>query len=72
MTPSAFLALIGLTFAAASCSSNDTPANTTATAVVADSTAAPVAAAYSCPMHPRVVSNAPGQCPDCGMDLVKQ
>jgi FtsP/CotA-like multicopper oxidase with cupredoxin domain len=27
---------------------------------------------YSCPMHPEVVSDKPGKCPKCGMDLVKQ
>lgn len=25
---------------------------------------------YFCPMHPNVVSNAPGKCPECEMDLV--
>lgn len=27
---------------------------------------------YTCPMHPDVVSNEPGKCPKCGMDLVQK
>ena len=27
---------------------------------------------YTCPMHPEVVSEEPGNCPICGMDLVKK
>jgi hypothetical protein len=27
------------------------------------------AAVYSCPMHPEVMSDAPGRCPKCGMNL---
>jgi membrane fusion protein, copper/silver efflux system len=26
---------------------------------------------YTCPMHPEVISDKPGECPKCGMDLVK-
>lgn len=25
---------------------------------------------YTCPMHPQIISDTPGQCPICGMDLV--
>ena len=70
------LALASLTFAAASCDNKTTTVETTTatTAVAADSTAAPaaegVATAYTCPMHPEVVSDRPGQCPKCHMDLV--
>ncbi len=27
---------------------------------------------YTCPMHPEVMQNYPGNCPQCGMDLVKK
>jgi len=27
---------------------------------------------YTCPMHPQIVKDQPGQCPICGMDLVKK
>lgn len=29
-------------------------------------------ATYVCPMHPQIVRDAPGNCPICGMDLVRQ
>jgi Cu+-exporting ATPase len=32
--------------------------------------AAPIAAEYTCPMHPEVRSDRPGNCPKCGMALV--
>lgn len=27
-------------------------------------------AQFTCPMHPEIVRNAPGNCPKCGMNLV--
>jgi Cu(I)/Ag(I) efflux system membrane fusion protein len=27
---------------------------------------------YTCPMHPQIKKDVPGQCPICGMDLVKK
>ena len=29
-------------------------------------------ATYTCPMHPEVTSNEPGECPKCGMTLVQK
>lgn len=31
-----------------------------------------IKANYTGPMHPEVVSDKPGQCPKCGMNLVKK
>jgi hypothetical protein len=27
---------------------------------------------YTCPMHPEVIDDEPGDCPKCGMDLVEK
>lgn len=31
-----------------------------------------MAMVYTCPMHPEVISDKPGKCPKCGMDLVEK
>lgn len=35
-------------------------------------TAAQSESAYTCPMHPEVISDKPGKCPKCGMELVEK
>ncbi len=30
------------------------------------------AKSYTCPMHPEVISDKPGKCPKCGMDLIEK
>lgn len=80
---SAFLSFVaaGL-FLMSSCSADTKPAAENATApagdpemtATVDTTAAATpatAAAYVCPMHPEVTSDQPGDCPKCGMALVK-
>ena len=27
---------------------------------------------YTCPMHPGIISDKPGKCPKCGMDLIQK
>ncbi len=41
--------------------------DTSITSSVSDST---VTKTYTCPMHPEVISDKPGECPKCGMDLI--
>jgi Cu+-exporting ATPase len=42
----------------------------TAPAEPSDPATGGVAVVYTCPMHPEIVRNAPGNCPICGMKLV--
>ncbi|HWK05108.1 MAG TPA: heavy metal-binding domain-containing protein [Puia sp.] len=72
----ACLAVLGITFSA--CSNNT--GSKTDTAGKADSSTSmkdtsmmkQVAVVYTCKMHPEVISDKPGKCPKCGMDLVKK
>jgi hypothetical protein len=80
------LLFLGLVFtslsAITSCSDNksSTETSTAASPAATDSTATPggnpgpgiAAETYTCTMHPEVITNEPGKCPKCGMDLVKK
>ncbi len=46
--------------------------DTTATMLPAMAPDAMAAAIYTCSMDTDVVSNAPGKCPKCGMDLIEK
>jgi len=56
--------LIVLFFAA--CTSSEKPTQTSADTTVESNTGL----VYTCPMHPEVISDKSGTCPDCKMDLV--
>ena len=56
----------------AGCNRADEPANDHPSDGHAHATASPVAANFTCPMHPEVQQATPGKCPKCGMDLVQK
>lgn len=70
------LAVLGIFFAA--CSNNtgsktDTTGKADSSSSMKDtSMMKQVAVVYTCKMHPEVISDKPGKCPKCGMDLVKK
>lgn len=73
-----FLFLVVVAFISAtslmSCGGNtEAKANSDSTAVKTDTAKKDVKVAdiYTCTMHPEVISDKPGKCPKCGMDLVK-
>jgi Cu(I)/Ag(I) efflux system membrane fusion protein len=71
------LVVLLLTLVVAGCSKEHAPPTASEPlAAAADDSAAEHAAKhedplYRCPMHPDVVRNQPGECPICGMDLVR-
>ncbi len=74
------LPLAGLAFfviALAACSNNADSNKTAtdpsaATPAVKDTAIKTAAVVYTCKMHPEVISDKPGKCPKCGMELVKK
>lgn len=69
------LVLIAIAFTA--CSNNasvNTAADSSATTTASKDKAMTktTATVYTCKMHPEVLSDKPGKCPKCGMDLVKK
>jgi hypothetical protein len=52
------------------CKSTDQSGSMKMDSTNSSATTMPSGMTYTCTMHSDVVSNAPGKCPKCGMDLV--
>lgn len=66
-----FAAIVSVGFLVGACSSeNDQQQNTIENQQMEMDESGVQAQVYTCPMHPEVVSEEPGECPECGMDLV--
>lgn len=57
---------------AISCGSSDTKEKTSEMKDTMNMKTNAAGVQYTCPMHPEVVTDKPGSCPKCGMDLVKK
>ena len=66
-----FTAIVSVGFLVGACSSEDAQQqNTPETEQMEMNESGEQAQLYTCSMHPEVVSDEPGECPECGMDLV--
>jgi hypothetical protein len=59
------LAIAALLFMFSACNNSNTKTNTVEPTVAE-------ASIYTCPMHPEVQADKPGDCPKCGMPLEKK
>ena len=70
------VSLVLFTIAFTACSNNaasKTATDSSVTTASKDTTLMKATAVlYTCKMHPEVISDKPGKCPKCGMDLVKK
>lgn len=66
-----FMFLAATIFAACnSSSSSGSKKDTAATIPTSDTSKIISAVKYTCTMHPEVISDTPGHCPKCGMEMV--
>jgi len=72
--PLAGLAFFVIVLAACSNNKSGNAATDSSAATASKDTAMMKTAAvvYTCKMHPEVISDKPGKCPKCGMDLVRK
>ena len=69
----ACLAIFSIAFTACSNNTNSKAALSDSSTTTKDtSMMKQTAVVYTCKMHPEVISDKPGKCPKCGMDLVKK
>ena len=59
-------------FLAFCCGKKEQTEQAPATLVDTSQTVQPAAAVYYCPMDPEIVSDKPGKCSKCGMDLIEK
>jgi hypothetical protein len=72
-TSIAFLSIVLYACSDNTAGKTDTATKPDSSSVMKDSSAMKqTAAVYTCKMHPEVISDKPGKCPKCGMDLVKK
>lgn len=68
------IALISITLLAAACNQHPagSPPNQSAKQPTSQATGQAAEDNYTCPMHPQIMEHHPGNCPICGMTLVKK